>query len=114
MYASMMGGMSTPADDSVSGRAYGYTQARESLKVILDSRARGEFSTISRPDRAAGTVVIGESMRSFLSLTVAPNVQLINEDGAWAVLRPGQPFAVEATELAADDHLTAWLTRSMT
>lgn len=100
VYVRMMGCMSTPTHENVSGRVYGFTQARESLKAILDSSERGGLSTISRPDRAPAAVVNGESLRRFLSLTVAPNVHVVNEDGVWAVFMPGQPFSAEATELA--------------
>ncbi|MET4001528.1 hypothetical protein ABIB48_000226 [Arthrobacter sp. UYCu511] len=109
MYIWMMGCMSTPKHESAGGRVYGFTQARESLKAILDSSERGGLSTISRPDRAPAAVVNGESLRRFLALTVAPNVQVVNEDGAWAVFMSGQPFAAEATELgeALEDFVDA-------
>ncbi len=99
-YLRIMNTMSTTTHESVSGRVYGFTQARESLKAILDSSERGGLSTISRPDRAPAAVVNGENLRRFLSSSVAPNVQVVNEDGAWAVFMPGQPFAAEATDLA--------------
>ena len=91
--------MSTPTHGAVGGRVYGFTQARDSLKAILDFSERGGLSTIRRPDRATAAVVNGESLRRYLELTVAANVQVVNEDGAWAVFMPGQPIAAEATEL---------------
>ena len=100
MYVRMMGCMRTPTHESVGGRVYGFTQARDSLKAILDSSERGGLSTITRPDRAPAAVVNGESLRHFLALTVVPNVQVVNEDKAWAVFMPGRPFASEASELA--------------
>lgn len=33
-------------------------------------------------------------------MTVVANVQVVHEDGAWAVFMPGQPFAAEVMELA--------------
>lgn len=92
--------MKTPTPESAGVRVYGFTQARESLKAILDSSERGGLSTISRPDRAPAAVVNGESLRRYLALTLAPNVQVVSEDGVWAVFMPGQPFAAEATKLA--------------
>lgn len=50
--------------------------------------------------RAPAAVVNGENLRRFLSLTVAPNVHVANEDGVWAIFMPGQPFAAESTDLA--------------
>ncbi|GAA1856344.1 hypothetical protein GCM10009715_00140 [Paeniglutamicibacter psychrophenolicus] len=94
-----MGRMSTPTHESVGTHAYGYTQARESLKAILDFSERGGLSMISRPDRTPAAVVNGESLRRYLALTVVPNVQVVNEDGAWVVFMQGQPLATEATEL---------------
>lgn len=91
--------MSTNAHESLGVRIYGFTQARESLKAILDSSERGGLSTISRPDRAPAAVVNGESLRRYLALKVEPDIQVVNEEGAWAVSMPGQPFAVEATQL---------------
>ena len=54
--------------ESPGVRVYGFTQARESLKAILDSSERGGLSTISRPDRAPAAVVNGESLRRYLAL----------------------------------------------
>jgi len=67
------------------------------------------LSAISRPERAPAALVNGESPRRFLSSTVLSNVQVVNEDGAWAVLMPAQPFGAEATELveALEDFVDA-------
>lgn len=91
--------MSTPTHGSTSTNSYGFTQARESLKAILDFSERGGLSRISRPDRAPAAVVNGESLRLYLAQTIVPNVQVVNEDDAWVVLMPGKPFAAEATKL---------------
>lgn len=101
--------MSTTTHDGGGIRVYGFTQARQSLKEILDSSERGGLSTISRPDRAPAAVVNGDSLRHYLALTLAPNVQVVSEDGVWAVFMPGQPFASEATELgeALEDFVDA-------
>lgn len=109
MYMRMMGCMGTPAYESAGVRVYGFTQARESLKAILDSSERGGLSMISRPDRAPAAVVNGESLRHHLASTVVPNVQVVNEDGAWAVFMPGQPLASEASVLeeALEDFVDA-------
>jgi len=101
MYVGMMDGMSIPAHQKAGGRVYGFTQARDSLKAILDSSDRGGLSTIRRPDRSSAAVVNSESLRRFLEMTVVANVQVVNEDGAWAVFMPGRPFAAEATDLDA-------------
>lgn len=98
-YLRMMDGMSTPTHEAAAGRTYGFTQARDSLKAILDSSERGGLSTIRRPDRTPAAVVNGESLRRYLELTVVADVQVVHEDGAWVVFMPGQPFAAEATDL---------------
>ncbi len=98
-YVRIMEGMSTPTHETAAGRTYGFTQARDSLKAILDSSERGGLSTIRRPDRAPAAVVNGESLRRYLEVTVVVNVQVVHEDGVWAVFLPGQPLAAEATEL---------------
>jgi hypothetical protein len=109
MYMRMMGYMSTPTHESAGVRVYGFTQARESLKAILDSSERGGLSLMSRPDRVPAAVVNGESLRHYLSLTVVPDVQVVNEDGAWAVFMPGRPLASEASTLeeALEDFVDA-------
>lgn len=99
MYVQMIDRMSTPTHETAGGRVYGFTQARDSLKAILDSSERGGLSTIRRPDRGTAAVVNSESLRRYLELTVMANVQVVNEDGVWAVFMPGHPFAAEATDL---------------
>lgn len=101
--------MSTPTHESAGTRVYGFTQARESMKAILDSSQRGGLSMISRPDGTPAAVVNAESLRHYLAMTVESNVQVVNEDGVWAVFMPGQPLAAEATELedALEDFVDA-------
>lgn len=41
-----------------------------------------------------------EQLRQHLEVTVAFKAQLVHDDGAWAVVMPGLPFAAEAADLA--------------
>ena len=80
-----------------------YSQARDNLKAILDTAESGRLATISR-DGATSAMVSAERLRTYLAVTVTPNVQAAHEDGAWALFIPGLPIGVEATEF--DDALT--------
>lgn len=86
----------------MSTGTYGYTEARTSLKAILDITTKGGLASIRR-NTDIGAVVNGEKLRTFLAKTISANAQVVNEDGAWAVFIPGLPLAVEATKL--DDAL---------
>lgn len=101
--------MSTREHHCNSARVYGVEQAKESLKAILDCSERGGLSRISRPGRAPAAVVNGENLRRYLASTIVPEVQVVNTDGAWALLMPGRPFAAESPRLeeAVEDFVDA-------
>jgi hypothetical protein len=82
----------------MSATTYGYTEARGSLKHILDSSARGGVSIIRRAHDTAA-VVNGENLRVHLQRTIGSEPVVVNEDGAWAVFMRGLPLAAEAATL---------------
>jgi predicted RNase H-like HicB family nuclease len=87
--------MSTPTHER---RTFGFAGARKSFKTILDTSDRGGLSIIERGESSASVVNTG-LFREFLVKTVPAKVQVVNEDGAWAMFLPGLPLAAEGTTL---------------
>lgn len=81
-------------------RAFGFAEARRSLKSILDTSDRGGLSIVQRGDSSASVVNTGKLL-DYLVRNTPANVQVVNEDGAWAMFMPGLPFAAEGRTLAA-------------
>lgn len=79
-------------------RIFGVSEARTSLKTILDTSDRGGLSVVKRGDSSA-SVVNTDRFRSFLVANMPAKVQVVNEDGAWAMFIPGLPLAAEGTTL---------------
>ena len=82
----------------MSAPVYDYTEARKSLKSILDSSARGGASIIRRPRDAAAVVDAGH-LRTYLQQTLESKAVTVHEGGAWAIFMPGMPLAAEAVSL---------------
>ncbi|MEC3854086.1 hypothetical protein [Paenarthrobacter ureafaciens] len=87
--------MSTPTHER---RTFGYAGARMSFKTILDTSDRGGLSIIERGGSSASVVNTG-LFREFLMETLPAQVQVVNEDGAWAMFLPGLPLAAEGATL---------------
>ncbi len=95
----------TPTPDR---HALGFTEARSSFKDILDTADRGGLTVVQRGTGSA-SVVNTERLLQYLVRNTPANVQVVNEDGAWAMFIPGLPIAAEGTTLsdATDDLIEA-------
>jgi len=87
--------MSTPTHER---RTFGFADARKSFKAILDTSDRGGLSVVTRGGSSA-SVVNTDRLRAFLVRNTAANVQVVREDGAWAMFIQGLPLAAEGTTL---------------
>lgn len=76
-----------------------YSAARSSFKAILDSSDRGGATTIRRGQSSA-SIVNSELLLKFLMVHNPPRVEVVFEDGAWAMFMPGQPLAAEGATVA--------------
>lgn len=88
--------MNTPTHERP---AVGFAEARKSLKTILDTSDRGGLTIIRRGSSSA-SVVNAEKLLEYLIRHTPANVQVVNEDGAWAMFMPGTPLASEGATLA--------------
>lgn len=87
--------MTTPAHER---RTFGFADARRSFKTILDTSDRGGLSVVTRAGSSA-SVVNTDRLRAFLVRNTPAKVQVVNEDGAWAMFIPGLPLAAEGRTL---------------
>ncbi|NJC21034.1 putative RNase H-like HicB family nuclease [Arthrobacter pigmenti] len=92
--------MSTPIHEH---RTYGFADARKSFKSILDASDRGGLSIVQRGDSSA-SVVNTALLKAFLMKNTPANVQVVNEDGAWAMFIPGLPLAAEGSTVDEATH----------
>lgn len=81
-----------------------FTEARKSLKRILDSAEDGAVVSIERGDRVT-VVTDRDRLRDLLVHAVPSTARVIAEADAWAILIPDSPFAAEGQTLddALDD-----------
>jgi len=79
-------------------RALSFTEARSSFKDILDTSDRGGLTVVQRGSGSA-SVVNTSRLLQYLVRNTPANVQVINEDGAWAMFMPGLPIAAEGSTL---------------
>lgn len=80
--------------------SYSFSDARVSLRSILDTSERVGISTIRRREHHdPAAIVNARLLRDFFESTVENNVQLASEDGVWLMYMPGQSFAAEANTL---------------
>lgn len=81
-----------------------FTDARRSLKDVLDAVEDGAVVTIERGGRAAA-VVDRERLRALLLSAVPSTALVVTEGDAWVIVIPGSPLAAEAGSLdeAVDD-----------
>ncbi|HEX9088859.1 MAG TPA: hypothetical protein VF867_15180 [Arthrobacter sp.] len=84
---------STPAR-----RVLGFTEARNSFKTILDTSDRGGLTIVQRGSSSA-SVVNTTRLLQYMFRNTPANVQVVNEDGAWAMFMPGLPIAAEGATL---------------
>jgi predicted RNase H-like HicB family nuclease len=87
--------MTTPPHER---RTFGFADARRSFKTILDTSDRGGLSVVTRAGSSA-SVVNTDRLRAFLVRNTPAKVQVVNEDGAWAMFIPGLPLAAEGRTL---------------
>jgi predicted RNase H-like HicB family nuclease len=87
--------MTTPTHER---RTFGFADARRSFKTILDKSDRGGLSVVTRAGSSA-SVVNTDRLRAFLVRNTPAKVQVVNEDGAWAMFIPGLPLAAEGRTL---------------
>lgn len=84
-----------------------FTEARRSLKAILDTVEDGTMVTIQRGSRAA-VVADRARFRELLLKAVPPTAKVVAERGAWVIMIPDTPLAAEGESLdAAIDDLIA-------
>lgn len=97
--------MDTPAHER---RAFGFTEARNSFKSILDRSDRGGLTVVKRGESSA-SVVNTEKLLEYLIKNTPANARVVNDDGVWAMFMPGLPFAAEGSTLteATDDLIDA-------
>lgn len=95
MYINIIVCMTTPTHER---RTYGFADARRSFKTILDTSDRGGLSLVTRAGSSA-SVVNTDRLRAFLVRNTPAKVQVVNEDGAWAMFIPGLPLAAEGRTL---------------
>lgn len=81
-----------------------FTEARRSLKDILDAAENGAVVSIERGNRVS-VVADRDRLRDYLVGTLISNVQVVADEAAWVILMPDTPFAAEGVTLdqAVDD-----------
>ena len=81
-----------------------FTEARKSLKGILDAVEDGAMVTIERGSRTAVVADQGR-MRELLLKAVPPTAKVVAEQGSWVIVIPDTPLAAEGESLdvAIDD-----------
>lgn len=81
-----------------------FTEARKSLKRILDAAEDGAVVSIERGDRVT-VVTDRDRLRELLLAAVPSTARVIAEADAWVVVIPDSPFAAEGQSLddALDD-----------
>lgn len=81
-----------------------FTEARKSLKHILDSAEDGAVVSIERGDRVT-VVTDRDRLRDLLIRAVPSTARVIAEADAWVIVIPDSPFAAEGQTLddALDD-----------
>ncbi|MEO7123091.1 MAG: hypothetical protein ABI400_08265 [Lacisediminihabitans sp.] len=77
-----------------------FTEARKSLKAILDTVEDGAMVTIQRGSRAA-VVADRDRYRELLLMAVPPTAKVVAEHGAWVIMIPDTPLAAEGESLDA-------------
>lgn len=84
-----------------------FTDARSSLKDILDAVKDGAVVSIERGNQVA-VVTDRERLRDLLVKSVPSTAKVIAEEGAWVIMIPATPFAAEGDTLdSAIDELIA-------
>lgn len=91
--------MSSPAPASYDS----FTDARKSLKQILDSAESGSVISIKRGARST-VVADRDRFRELLAKATPSRAMVVAEDNAWVIVIPDSPFAAEAQSL--DDAIT--------
>lgn len=84
---------STPPTDYDS-----FTDARKSLKQILDSAEAGSVISIKRGARST-VVADRDRFRGLLAKATPSRAMVVAEDNAWVIVIPDSPFAAEAQSL---------------
>lgn len=81
-----------------------FTEARKSLKLILDAAEDGSVVSIERGDRVM-VVTERERLKNLLLHAVPSTARVITEADAWVIVIPDSPFAAEGQTLddAVDD-----------
>lgn len=105
MYLMYASGYSVVMSSSTARLVYpSFTDARRSLREVLDAVEDGAVVTIVRSGRAAA-VVDRERLRGLLLAAVQSSARVVAEADAWVVVIPGTPLAAEAGSLdeAVDD-----------
>jgi hypothetical protein len=69
--------------------------ARDNIKHILDAAERGQVVSVERNSHRSA-VVDAERLRQFFLGSVAPDAEIVHEEGAWVITMPGRPIAAEA------------------
>lgn len=88
-------------------RYLSFTDARKSLKDILDAAENGAVVSIERGDRVS-VVTDRDRLRDLLVRAVPSTARVVAEKDAWVIVIPQTPFAAEGQSLdAAVDDLIA-------
>lgn len=88
-------------------RYLSFTDARKSLKDILDAAENGAVVSIERGDRVS-VVTDRDRLRNLLVCAVPSTARVVAEKDAWVIVIPQTPFASEGQSLdAAVDDLIA-------
>ena len=88
-------------------RYLSFTDARKSLKGILDAAENGAVVSIERGDRVS-VVTDRDRLRDLLVRAVPSTARVVAEKDAWVIVIPQTPFASEGQSLdAAVDDLIA-------
>lgn len=89
------------------------------MKVLADASLSGQPAMFVRDSRTTA-VVDGERFRSLLARLIPAGVEVVHEEGVWAVFIPGLPIAAEgatfneAVDVTVDelvDYADAWVER---
>lgn len=84
-----------------------FTEARKSLKNILDAVQDGAVVSIERGSQVA-VVTDRDRLRDLLLRAVPSTAKVVAEEDAWVIVIPDTPFAAEGSSLdAAIDDLIA-------
>ncbi|MCO5293468.1 MAG: hypothetical protein M9882_00985 [Homoserinimonas sp.] len=75
-----------------------FTDARKSLKQILDSAEAGSVISIKRGPRST-VVADRDRFRELLAKATPSRAMVVAEDNAWVIVIPDSPFAAEAQSL---------------